>query len=103
MAMSGDFHFLESSYPGGKNDYGELVTRVMPPVFTCMSFEYHMIGSDTGRLDVYVEEVNKERQIMWSLAGEQGPPAWKRAAVPLEVDTPFRVCVLLHSRATVTP
>ena len=100
VIMSGDFHFLESSYPSGKNDRGELVTRVIPPVYTCARFKYHLIGSGMGRLDVYVEEVNEERQIMWSLAGEQGSLAWKRAAVPLKVDTPFRVSVLFYSAST---
>jgi hypothetical protein len=94
VVISGDFHFLESSYPVDKGDRGELVTRIMPPVYTCARFKYHMIGSDMGRLDVYVDEVNGGRRLLWSVAGEQRSPAWMKATIPLQVGTAFKVNVL---------
>ncbi len=97
MIISGDFHFLESSYPVDKGHRGELVTRIMPPVYTCTMFKYHMIGTDMGRLDVYVEEVNRERRLLWSVAGQQSSRAWKKAAIPVQVDTAFKVKCLHES------
>ena len=94
MVLSGDFYFLESSYPFDKGDRGELVTRVMPPVYTCTRFKYHMIGSDMGRIEVYVEEVDKGRRLLWSVAGEQTSRAWKKAVIPLQVNTAFKVSLL---------
>ena len=91
MIMSGDFYFLESSYPASQNDRGELVTRIMPPLFTCARFKYHMIGTNMGRLDVYVEEMTKERKLLWRVIGEEKQNIWRKAAVPLNFDSPFRV------------
>ncbi|XP_028409645.1 uncharacterized protein LOC114532360 [Dendronephthya gigantea] len=91
VITTADFHYLESSYPRVKGDRGELVTRIMPPVYTCSKFLYHMIGSDMGRLDVYIKEVDKERQFLWTAVGEQSPHTWKKAVIPLKVDTAFKI------------
>jgi hypothetical protein len=44
-----------------------------------------------GRIEVYVEEVVGVRRLLWSLAGEQSQHAWKKAAIPLQVTTAFKV------------
>ena len=56
-----------------------------------------MFGANMGNLKVEVETLSAVFKLLWRLVGDQGN-SWKRAQVPVEGDTPFRVnCFYLEN------
>lgn len=75
--------YIESSYPRKKGDMARLVSRPTVPTRNCFTFWYHMYGSTTGRLNVYLKShgINAE-VLIWRLAGSHGN-VWKKGEIPI--------------------
>ena len=39
---------------------------------TCITFDYHMYGSQMGKLHIYIRDKNKQRKIVKTYDGEYG-------------------------------
>ncbi len=57
----------------------------------CLRFYYHMYGSGTGQLSVYLNK-NGEDMLLWQRSGEQSI-AWLRATVEYQCDRQHQVRV----------
>ncbi|KAF8768153.1 MAM and LDL-receptor class A domain-containing [Argiope bruennichi] len=83
----GFYLFMEASAPRNVNDTARLFSPVYPSEYSggCFIFWYHMFGSTTGGLRIYVKpesHVFGELPPAWSLYGDQGNH-WFRGNVSL--------------------
>ncbi|XP_027200772.2 uncharacterized protein LOC113794829 [Dermatophagoides pteronyssinus] len=76
---TGNYLYLESSYPRSPNE----VARLYSPVFqhvenssvACFQFYYHMYGKACGTLRMFVKEKNQQLsqlEPVWEMSGDQG-------------------------------
>ena len=78
-SYTGYYAYIEASSPRSRNDNAKLEFR--PPLgngATCISFYYHMLGSDVGRLIVHVN--GKQRFVK---SGQQGNK-WLKADLKVQ-------------------
>lgn len=63
----------------------KLISPVLPATSKCVSFYYHMFGSDIGTLNVYIKR-NDTRSLVkvWTLSRQQGDE-WLQGQVPLNI------------------
>lgn len=86
--FEGTFIYTESSPPvtPSDNDFALLMSPVLPAPESgtgCLQFWYHMYGSTTGSLSVYMIDAEMMGgHKVWYMAGEQGSQ-WQSAAVPI--------------------
>jgi hypothetical protein len=63
--------FIETSYPRLKGESAILATSPFQPTTAawCLSFWYHMYGSDMGSLNVYFDQEGNRGDAIWSKSG----------------------------------
>lgn len=84
------YFFLESSYPRSKGEKAVLVSEYFNAAYNCLSFKYHMLGENMGRLDVFTEDTEGSSRLVWRLAGNQST-TWEVARAKLLNERPFKV------------
>ena len=85
--------FVEASAPRKRGDKARLIGPHFPPTTgKCLRFFYHMYGSGTGTLAVYLRHYNMLGRAAWKQSGNQGN-TWLPAQVNLNSNSPFDVCV----------
>ena len=71
----GFYIYTEASYPNKPNNTAILVSPLLPPTDTigyCLTFWYHMFGSDMGTLELLaIEPYTARPMTLWSLRGTQ--------------------------------
>ncbi|XP_064635155.1 MAM and LDL-receptor class A domain-containing protein 1-like [Lineus longissimus] len=80
----GYYMFIETSYPRLKGESALLLTPSFSPstASRCLSFWYHMYGSDTGSLKVYLDENGDRGEAIWTKSGNLGD-RWHQSYVSL--------------------
>ena len=63
--------FIEASKKNPGDKARLLSDEIEPNENVCVQFWYHMHGSDTGNLSIYVK-TNQSETIVWRLSGDQG-------------------------------
>ncbi|XP_031553545.1 uncharacterized protein LOC116290605 isoform X2 [Actinia tenebrosa] len=84
VSGSGYYMYIEVS-SGVTGARAKLLSPMLPASSKCVSFYYHMFGSDIGTLNVYVQR-NDSRSIVkvWTLSKQQGDE-WLQGQAPLNV------------------
>ncbi|XP_054257257.1 zonadhesin-like [Macrosteles quadrilineatus] len=90
--LNGHYMYLEVSSPRLQND----TARLFSPVFNaisdpgaCFIFWYHMYGSSTGTLNVYLHK--QDTVLLFNKSGDQGNQ-WLQAVIPLpETSSSFQI------------
>ena len=71
----GFYIYTEASYPNKPNNTAEIVSPLLPPTDStgyCLTFWYHMFGSDMGTLELLATQPYFGRPMtLWSLRGTQ--------------------------------
>ncbi len=84
--FTGYYVYIESSSPRKKGDKARISKQYtsLPAGGSCLSFWYHMFGSHTGRLNVYVRKSASGSlgNTSWSMIGQQGNK-WVKGQVSL--------------------
>lgn len=78
-----EYIYAESSSPQKPNDTADLVTPLLPPTGEfgyCLSFWYHMHGSEMGSLQLIAKYLSGTTIILWSRSGSQ-KDAWIHQSV----------------------
>ena len=89
--FSGHYMYIESSAPRRAGQKARLISKSYPASNAeCLSFWYHMYGTNIGTLNVYTMSFNRLSSAAWSLSGNQGNQ-WKRAQVTLQSQNQFYV------------
>lgn len=91
---NGSYIFLESSSPRKVNETATFTSQqfsVSPGQKRCLSFWYHMYGSDIGTLEVIyrVYSGSQPEKVLWRLTGQQHNTEndpWKNARVPIDMN-----------------
>ncbi|XP_067654505.1 MAM and LDL-receptor class A domain-containing protein 2-like [Haliotis asinina] len=87
---AGKYAFIESSAPRRSGDKAWLSsTTFAASTKRCISFWYHMSGSQIGTLNVYVI-VGNVNTTVWSLSGSQGDK-WLNGQAPIASTTSYKV------------
>ena len=91
-SFSGHYLYLEASAPAEPGYKGRLASRLLTDRTTrCLSFYYHMYGSNMGALSVFFEGAQtKTRVLIWQRVGEQGN-FWKEGMVTLIPEEDYKV------------
>lgn len=85
IISTGNYMFIETSYPRKRGDRARLESEVFPPTPSngrCMSFWYHMQGGHIGTLSVYMRVFGQSETKLWSVTLDQGK-TWNSAVVPI--------------------
>lgn len=91
MLISGHYMYIESSAPRVQGDKARLTTPQLPPTNNkCLTFWYHMYGSDIGTLNVYVSTYNKLASPLITLQGDKGNK-WKIAQTTIQSQSNYKV------------
>ncbi|CAF3418653.1 unnamed protein product [Rotaria socialis] len=87
---SGYYVFLEASSPRIPGDHARLISALQYPSSTpqCLTFWYHMYGSDIGTLNVFVQMISTDLNstsstLVWTKSGAHGNQ-WHRATHTLD-------------------
>lgn len=102
MLISGHYMYIESSAPRVQGDKARLTTPQLPPTNNkCLTFWYHMYGSDIGTLNVYVSTYNKLASPLITLQGDKGNK-WKIAQTTIQSQSNYKVflhisCYILNT------
>jgi hypothetical protein len=85
--------YIETSYPQVQND----TARLISPEYTvasggsCLQFFYHMWGSGTGTLNVFLKDgATIQDSPLWTLKGDQGD-LWRPARATIQATGKFQV------------
>ncbi|KAL4238936.1 hypothetical protein ACF0H5_003640 [Mactra antiquata] len=81
-SASGKYVYIETSSPRIQGDYADLVSRILPSNQSkCLEMWYTMYGSDTGDLQVIIQDhcTNKTTTV-FSESGDKGPD-WNSARI----------------------
>lgn len=94
---TGYFIYVDSFYPQKSGDEARITSSKQTKVNKefCFTFWYHMFGSRTGSLNVYVDKFiegseNYNRTKMWERDGTQGNQ-WNKQSLTLLSSTPWKV------------
>ena len=71
----GHYLFIETSSPAQPGSKARLLSRKFPATKTgrCFTFWYHMYGSSTGELNVYIKHTSHSSlEKIWSKSGNKG-------------------------------
>ena len=89
--LPGKYLYVEASSPAQDGDKGRLLSNQFPATAgRCLSFWYHMYGSSTGTLNVYILDKDDKSTLVWSKSGEQGDK-WIQAKVSLASSLSYQV------------
>ena len=92
----GKYLYVEASSPAQEGDEARLISGQFPATAgRCLSFWYHMYGSSTGTLNVYILDKGGKKSLIWSKSGEQGDK-WIQAKLSLTSRVDYQVSGL-HS------
>ncbi|XP_068678798.1 meprin A subunit alpha-like isoform X2 [Montipora foliosa] len=87
---SGKYLYVESSSPAQEGDKARLLSVTFPATADrCLSFWYHMYGSSTGTLNVYITQEGSS-SLVFSKAGQQGDK-WLQAKVSFASSSFYKV------------
>ncbi|XP_078692072.1 MAM and LDL-receptor class A domain-containing protein 1-like [Branchiostoma floridae x Branchiostoma belcheri] len=88
---SGYYMYIETTGQQSR-DIARLISPVLSTDTRCLEFWYHMYGSDTEELNVYLRSKGSADlgTAIWSQTGDQGD-AWQQATVDLLADRNFYV------------
>jgi hypothetical protein len=85
--------YIETSFPQKPGDKARLISPEysVSPGGSCLQFFYHMWGSDTGALNVYLKNgAEIEASPLWALGNDQGN-FWRPARATVKVTNKFQV------------
>jgi hypothetical protein len=85
--------YIESSNPRVQGDKARLSTPQYPPTNSmCLTFWYHMYGSDIGSLNVYISTYNKLNSPILTLQGNKGN-SWNIAQTTVQSQEKYKVFI----------
>ncbi|CAH1274193.1 MAMDC2 [Branchiostoma lanceolatum] len=89
---SGYYMYIEASGPQQRGDVARLISPVLSSDTRCLEFSYHMYGSDTKDLHVYLRPTDSflQETLVWSQTGDQGD-VWQQARVNLVAANNFNI------------
>ena len=87
----GKYLYVESSSPAQEGDKARLISDQFPATAgRCLSFWYHMYGSSTGTLNVYIKDKDDKWTLLWYKSGDQGDQ-WIQAKVTITSNLDYKV------------
>lgn len=88
---SGNYLYVEASSPAQEGNKAWLLSDQFPGTAgRCLSFWYHMYGSSTGALNVYIVDKDDKSTLIWSKSDDQGNQ-WKEAKLTLGSKLDYKV------------
>ncbi|KAK3718970.1 hypothetical protein QZH41_017584, partial [Actinostola sp. cb2023] len=89
-SVIGYYMYIETSLPRVSGDTARLISNSLPATNqTCLSFWYHMYGSDINTLRVLIKK-GLSKSIVWSKSGQQGNK-WFEGKVNLTSKDEFQI------------
>jgi hypothetical protein len=83
--------YTETSSPRKQGDKARLASKTYPATNNmCLTFWYHMYGSNIGTLNVYTSSFGHLGSTVWSQYGNQGNQ-WRKAQKTLQTATQYQV------------
>ncbi|XP_028397063.1 A disintegrin and metalloproteinase with thrombospondin motifs 3-like isoform X2 [Dendronephthya gigantea] len=90
---AGHYMFIEASNPQRQDHRARLISPEVNARQACLTFYYHMWGSDTGKLRVkFLTESGYMNQYAWSKIGDQGRK-WTRAEVNIPIGLSYQIVI----------
>ena len=87
--FAGSYIFIEASQKPTRDKARLLSDDIEPNENVCVQFWYHMHGSDTGNLSIYVK-TNQSETLVWRLSGDQGN-RWRFGQTTLNSPSVYKV------------
>lgn len=81
--ITGYYIYSEASNPRKPGDKANLVSPKLKSGQWCLTFSYHMFGSDIGKLNVHNDNMGNW-QTIFTKSGNQGNQ-WKRAEIDVNL------------------
>ncbi|GFR70367.1 MAM and LDL-receptor class A domain-containing protein 2-like, partial [Elysia marginata] len=86
---SGFYMYTESSMRNERDRAWLYTDYSLATNAACISFWYFMYGSDVGTLRVYLVPSSNASELLWELAGDQGPQ-WKQIQIDYNSTLPYQ-------------
>ena len=88
-SFAGSYIYIEASKKNPGDGARFLSDEIEPNENVCVQFWYHMHGSDTGNLSIYVK-TNQSETLVWRLSGDQGN-RWRFGQTTLNSPSLYKV------------
>lgn len=87
--------YIEASNPRSKGHRSWLLSQDYKPTLgRCLSFWYHMYGTDIGELNVLISVNGSRSSPIWTQSGNQGN-LWRPSRVTIKSPVKHNVCVFV--------
>ena len=92
ICLLGKYIYIETSFPSVNGDRAQLRSRwIDPSCKPCkLNFWYHMYGTTTNKLNVYMKPRSGSMTTLWTKSGDQGNQ-WLQANVDLVSGVSYRI------------
>ena len=88
-SFAGSYIYIEASKKNPGDEARLLSDDIEPNENVCVQFWYHLHGSDTGKLSIYVK-TNQSETLVWRLSGDQGN-RWRFGQTALNSSSLYKV------------